>query len=97
MTPLYKIPSGDFAGWRNESTGRLYDKDGNNVGYFKGVIAYSLSGYYIGEITMSDYIGKKTAMSYPLQSSLVPYVNVALAPFADRPGMSLAGWDEPDF
>lgn len=97
MKPLYKIPSGKFAGWKDERNNRLYDRNGNNVGYFKGDVAFSLNGSNIGEITREDYIGKRIGKTYPIQGSVVPYVGVALVPYVGRVGLAIGGWEDPDF
>lgn len=96
MKRLYKI-SGSFAGWKNESTNRLYDNNGNNVGYFKGEIAYSLNGDYIGEIIKEDYIGMNMTKTYTVQTPVSPSVGISLAPYVDRVGMSISGWQDPNF
>ena len=46
MQPLWKIRSGNFAGWRSGDI--LYDANGSDVGYFNGDIAYANNGRYIG-------------------------------------------------
>jgi hypothetical protein len=46
MQPLWKVRSGDFAGWRSGDI--LYDANGSNVGYFNMDVAYSNNGRYIG-------------------------------------------------
>lgn len=97
MKALYSIPSGNFAGWKDESSNRLYDSNGDNVGYFINDIAYSLDGEYIGEITREDYIGIRIGSSYPLQSSVVPYIGISRIPSVDRIGMAVSGWEDPDF
>ncbi len=97
MKPLWKVSSGDFAGWRSDND-TLCDANGNNVGYFQeGDIAYSLNGQYIGEIYRDDWIGKKSGVLRSGGGSRVGYVGVALAPYVGRVGMDIAGWDNPDF
>jgi hypothetical protein len=57
MQPLWKVRSGNFAGWRTRDI--LYDAHGINVGYFNEDIACSNSSRYIGEIYRDDWIGKR--------------------------------------
>lgn len=96
MKPLWKVPSGKFAGWR-ASNGALYNASGQNVGYFNKDIAYSLAGKYIGEIYNSEWIGKRKSTIHSIGSARVGYVSVALAPFVSRVGLAIAGWEDPDF
>lgn len=95
MQPLWKICSGKFAGWRRNDA--LYDAEGNNVGFFDGDIAFSLEGKYIGEIYRDDWIGKKTNVSRPIRGARAGYAGIALAPYANRAGLAIAGWEDPDF
>ena len=53
MQPSWPVRSGNFAGWRSAKD-LLYSKDGKNVGYFVGNIAYSSNGRYLGEIYEDD-------------------------------------------
>ena len=46
MTPLWKMRSGKFAGFRLNDG--LYDPQGKKIGYFDDHIAYALSGKGIG-------------------------------------------------
>ena len=97
MKPLYKFPSGKFAGWKDERNQRLFDKNGNNVGYFVKDFAYSLSGRCIGEITRNDYIGIRKGFTYPIHKSVAPFAGVAIVPFVDRVGYAVVGWEDPNF
>lgn len=47
-TGLWKVRSGQFAGWRDGD--QLYDSQGHHVGYFSGDVAYYTEGKYVGEI-----------------------------------------------
>jgi hypothetical protein len=95
MSPLWKIRSGYFAGWRSGDI--LYDADGKNVGFFHGDVAYSLNGRYIGEIYRDDWIGKRSGVLHGSGGSRVGYVGVAAGRYANRAGMAIAGWEDPDF
>jgi hypothetical protein len=95
MNPLWKVSSGDFAGWR--SGDNLYNANGDNVGYFRGGVAYSNNGQYIGEIYRDDWIGKRSGVLHGSGGSRVGTVGIAVAAYAGRVGMAIAGWDDPDF
>jgi len=97
MKPLWKLPSGQFAGWLDEKNLRVYNSDGTNVGITLGNVIYYLSGLYIGEFCNNDWVGRKRGVSYPLQGSISPFVGIAMSPYSNRVGISLSGWDEPDF
>jgi hypothetical protein len=95
LEPLWKIRSGKFAGHRSGDL--LYDADGKNVGYLNDAVAYSTNGHYIGEMYNDDYIGKRTAILHSVNSPRVRYANIASARYADRAGLAIAGWEDPDF
>ncbi len=95
MKPLWKVSSGNFAGWR--SGDNLYDANGNNVGCFQDNVAHSLNGRYIGEIYRDDWIGKRSGVHHGSGGSRVRAAGIAVARYAGRVGMALAGWDDPDF
>ncbi|MEA3312245.1 MAG: hypothetical protein U9Q76_08520 [candidate division WOR-3 bacterium] len=95
MKPLWKILSGKFAGWRVDEL--LYNANGKHVGYFDGNIAYSLSGKAIGEIYEEDWIGKQTSIAYPVVGPIAQHANIGMAPYANRAGLAIAGWVDPDF
>jgi hypothetical protein len=96
MIPLWKLPSGSFAGWRRGDA--LYDASGNNVGYFVGEVAFSNStGAYIGEISRGDWIGKRSSVLRGIRGPRISYVGLAVAPHVDRVGLAIAGWEDPDF
>ena len=95
MKPLWKIRSGEFAGWRSGDI--LYNSNGDNIGYFHRDIAYSLGGKYIGEIYRDDWIGKRTSITYPSGGSRAGYAGVAVARYGNRVGIAIAGWKDPDF
>ena len=95
MQPLWKIRSGDFAGYKSGDI--LYDAAGKNVGYFRGKIAYSLNGRYIGEIYQSDWVGTRSGVSHPSGSSVVGYVGIAVSGKVGRVGLAAGGWEDPDF
>ena len=95
MQPLWKIRSGNFAGYSSDDA--LYDANGNNVGYFRDDVAYSNDGHCLGEIYENDWIGKRTSIVYPIGSSRVGRVGIARAAQVGRIGLAIAGWVDPDF
>lgn len=95
MTPFWKVSSGNFAGWRRGDY--VFNSNGDCVGYFRGELIYSLNGDYIGEIYRDDWVGKNTTRLAPIGSPRAGHVGIAVAPHADRVGLAVAGWDDPDF
>ena len=96
MKPLWKIRSGNFAGWRSDEE-LLYNADGMNLGYFVGDIVYSSNGFYLGEIYKDDWIGRKVNADYPARDAHVPHASITDVPQAGRPGLTPEDWDDPDF
>jgi hypothetical protein len=95
MKPLWAI-SGRFAGWRSDNN-LLYGANGDHVGYFRGNIAYSSHGEYVGEIYRDEWIGKNMMVVRPIGTVSTSYVGKAIAPRVDRVGLAIAGWEDPDF
>jgi 4-fold beta-flower domain-containing protein len=95
MTPLWKIRSGTFAGYRSGDA--LYDADGKNVGYFIGDVAYALNGDCLGEIYDKDWIGNRSGVMHGCSGSRVGYAGIAAGRYANRGGIALAGWSDPKF
>jgi hypothetical protein len=93
---LWAVRSGRFAGWRIGDN--LYDASGENVGYFDGNIAISVStGRYIGEIYQDDWIGKRAGISRPIYGIRGRTSGISYVRYADRVGLALGGWSDPDF
>jgi hypothetical protein len=96
MLPLWKIRSGNFAGYRVNDA--LYNEHGENVGYFINNLAYSVKdGKCIGEIYQNDWIGKNNGITYPLAGSRIPYTNISAVSCVNRVGLGFANWEDPDF
>lgn len=95
MTPIWKIKSGKFAGWYSNDA--LYDARGKHIGCLAGACAYSLSGQYLGEIHDAQWIGRPMGVHRNHASALVKAENVAHAALADREGLDLTDWVDPDF
>ena len=99
MDPLWKLPSGEFAGWR--SSNRLYNADGKNIGYFIDNTAYSLEGDYLGEIYLSElepfWIGKKSGAFRARGAPKSGTSGIPHSRHPDRSGRPAVGWEDPDF
>jgi hypothetical protein len=95
MKPLWKIRSGQFAGWRTDD-GQLYDDDGAHVGYFFKEIAYLNDGRAIGEICNERWLGKRETATYPVGGRWWTHQSRDAARLPDRNGMPLLGWVDPE-
>jgi hypothetical protein len=62
MTPLWRMYSGHFAGFRVKD--KMYNTQGGNIGYFDGTILYALNGQCIGEVYRNKWIGKRVNVGY---------------------------------
>jgi hypothetical protein len=93
LTPLWKIRSGQFAGWHSNDT--LYDAQGRHVGYLAGHFAYSLTGNLLGEIYQGEWIGRRTAAAALQGETRTPTEAIAHDRLPDRAGLALDGWIDP--
>lgn len=95
MTPVWKVCSGKFAGWYSNDA--LYDDRGRYVGFLAGGTAYSTDGKYLGEIHQAEWVGRAPGR-HPGHPGPHPRgENVAHAPLADRSGLNLPGWEDPNY
>ena len=62
MTPLWRMNSGRFAGFRVKD--RMYNTQGDNIGYFDDTILYALNGQCVGEVYRNKWIGKRVYVGY---------------------------------
>lgn len=62
MTPLWRMYSGKFAGFRVKD--RMYNTQGENIGYFDDTKLYALNGQCIGEVYRNKWIGKRVNVGY---------------------------------
>jgi hypothetical protein len=95
MKPLWKIRSGQFAGWRTDD-GLLYDDDGDHVGYFVKEIAYLNDGHAVGEVHGQQWLGRREDAIYPNGSRRGPHQSRDPARLPDRKEMPLTGWTDPE-
>ncbi|MEX0714846.1 MAG: hypothetical protein WD278_21140 [Pirellulales bacterium] len=95
MTPIWKIRSGQFAGWY--SSDAIYDALGRHGGYMAGTVAYSLPGKYLGEIYRAEWIGRPAGAHRDSPGSRQAGENVAHARLDDRAPPGVEGWDDPEF
>jgi hypothetical protein len=93
MTPLWMVKSGQFAGFK--MFGYLFNLTGDNIGYLKGDVAYSLSGQYLGEIYRGDWVGIPPGASRTPGEPRPARDRFPTVPFPDRPGLPLDGWSDP--
>lgn len=96
MKPLWNL-TGRFVGWVG-SSGRLYNQDGDNIGYLMDRVVYSLHGSYLGELYQEDTVGRRLNQLYPSRGVLSPLDRIQDMPLSDRSERSLPpGWDDPAF
>ena len=96
MIPLWKLRSGQFAGWRT-ADGELYNAAGKHIGYFGNEdIAYTNDGHAVGEVYGERYMGKRETLIYPTGRQQGELSSKAPAPLADRPELRLASWTDPE-
>ncbi len=92
--PLWKIASGEFAGWRQGD--ELYDAKGRHVGRFKGDVAYDLSGDYIGEIVDDEYLARHGHKTPPSIGARESRGSIRSKPRARRSGKRSRIWEDPE-
>jgi hypothetical protein len=95
MKPLWKINSGEFAGWRSKN-GQLYNRDGEHVGFFELDVAYSLEGTYLGEIEGEKWLGKRSKKSPTRKGPKIPRGAIKKTPLPDRDARARSGWGNPN-
>lgn len=93
VTPLWKIRSGQFAGWHTNNA--LYNDAGDHVGYLAGHIVYGLDGRPLGELHQAEWIGRKCGVHYPAGETHPVCGSVAHARLPDRAGLSVPDWTDP--
>ena len=93
LTPLWKISSGQFAGWHSNDT--LYDAAGRHIGYLAGHLAYSLDGEFLGEIYQGEWIGHRSSKVADRGERRVQAKTIAHDRLPDRSGLTLADWSDP--
>jgi hypothetical protein len=95
MTPVWKIRSGKFAGWYSNDA--LYDERGRYIGFLAGTVAYAADGRYLGEIHDAEWIGRPPGKHSDHPGLHPSGDNLAHAPLANRSGLGLPDWNDPDF
>jgi len=96
MMPLWKLRSGQFAGWRTDD-GELYNAAGKHIGYLGDEdIAYTNDGQAVGEVYGERWIGRRKTLFYPTGKRQAERSAKTPASLADRPGLELAGWTDPE-
>lgn len=92
--PLWKIESGEFAGWRQSD--ELYDAKGAHVGRFEGDVAYDLKGNYIGEIIDEEWLARHAHRPKPQISARESRGTIHSTPRARRSGRPSKIWKDPE-
>jgi hypothetical protein len=95
MTPLWRMSSGKFAGYR--SGDEMYDANGRQVGHFDGRILFSLNGQCIGEVYGREWIGKRVHVGYPSDGTREASGPIECASQGDREPMTVEGWEDSPF
>lgn len=93
--PLWSIRSGRFIGWRTED-GEFYNAAGRHIGYFVNEIAHTHDGHAIGEVYGDEWIGRRKRVIYPTGRERAEMNGRDAAGVADRNGISLDGWIDPE-
>lgn len=85
--------SGKFAGYR--ANDRMYDPQGNNIGYFDGKLLYTLNGQCIGEVYRNRWIGKRVNVCYRFGGPQDAVESLSIKPEDDqeRPLM-IEAWED---
>jgi hypothetical protein len=75
----------------------IYNANGDHVGYFHDDLAVDCYGHVVGEMYNAKFIGYRTNKLYPTYGSRGAYAGIAVAPYANYVGYSVAGWEDPQF
>jgi hypothetical protein len=92
--PLWKIDSGEFAGWRQGDD--LYDAKGKHVGFFRDDIAYSLNGEYLGEVMDGEWLARHAHRVPPRIGARESRGGIRSTPRARRSGRPSRMWEDPE-
>ena len=95
MTPLWRLRSGRFVGWRTRD-GQLYNAAGKHIGYMVREIAYTNDGHAIGELYGERRLGRRKTVIYPAGRRQASQSAKASAGLTDTTGIPLAGWTDPE-
>ncbi len=95
MQPLWKLRSGNFAGWN--SNGLLYNSNGDHVGYFIDSLAFDCNGRAVGEMYDDRFIGYRTNIAYPIGGTIARNVGISVMGYVGYVGNPVLGWDDPKF
>ncbi len=92
--PLWKIDSGEFAGWRQGDD--LYDAKGKHVGFFRDDVAYSLNGEYLGEVIDEEWLARHAHRVPPRIGGRESRGGIRSTPRARRSGRPSRMWEDPE-
>lgn len=96
MKPVWAVRSGRFSGYIS-SSGLVYDSSGEHVGRLVNGKIYSNSGRYIGEIYKERWVGVKNNYLAPMRGVRAKHASKAVSRYADRSGIAIATWSDPNF
>lgn len=95
MKQLWKLRSGEFAGWNCND--QLYDADGKHIGYFEGDVAVGRNGRVVGEMFDDKFIEYRLGVSYPIYGSVAGCAGISVARYANYCGIAVGDWEDPHF
>ena len=96
MTPLWRMYSGKFAGCRVKD--RMYDVEGNNIGYFDDQTLYALNGQCIGEVYRNKWIGKRVNVGYRYGKQSTAVASMTFDPQDDQENpLKIEAWEDSIF
>jgi len=94
MDPLWKLISGQFAGWRVGE--HFYDAKGRNAGFFRGEVLYALNGEYLAEVQDGEWIGRQRNRKLPSVKGRSSRGSVRSVPRANRSGRPSKIYIDPE-
>ena len=88
--------SGRFAGCRVKD--RMYDSQGQNIGYFDDGLLYALNGQCIGEVYQNKWIGKRVNVGYRYGKTKTAAAAITCKPHGDREHpLKIEAWEDSIF
>ncbi|MBI1306094.1 MAG: hypothetical protein GC181_05720 [Bacteroidetes bacterium] len=97
MRALYKVNSGEFAGWLDELNGRVYNVEGQNIGYNDRTLIFDLSGNYLSDLIDQKYVGIKKHPLVPKGVSIQAVPGITRIPLVHESGIDAEGFSDPSF
>lgn len=94
MDPLWKLISGQFAGWRMGEW--FYDAKGANKGFFRGEVLYALNGEYLADVHEGEWLGRQRNRKLPAVKGRSSRGSVRSVPRANRSGRPSKIYTDPE-